>query len=149
MSASVREARGGEDASIVPLYEWLFAPPGTVPPAWDPGVAQERLREAIAAEDAAVLLVEDAAGLCGFCTAYIDIESVRFGRRCWVEDLAVHPERRSVGTGAALLDAAKTWARTRGAANLKLSSANARADAHRFYQREGSPGPAKIFEWDL
>jgi GNAT superfamily N-acetyltransferase len=58
-------------------------------------------------------------------------------RRIWVEDLAVDPERRSLGIGKLLLDAAKDWARTRGAFHLELDSAESRADAHRFYEREG------------
>lgn len=147
--AGIREARPGEEGAVVALYQWLFDPPGSVPPVWDEAAAESRLREAIDADTAVVFLAEDDEGLCGLCTAYIDIHSVRFGRRCWVEDLAVHPGRRSAGSGKALLDAAKAWAREHGAANLKLSSGNARADAHRFYEREGSPGQARIFEWDV
>ena len=40
--------------------------------------------------------------------------------------------------GKALLDAAKDWARERGATHLELDSAEARKDAHRFYEREGA-----------
>ena len=39
--------------------------------------------------------------------------------------------------GKALLDAAKDWARERGATHLELDSGEARTDAHRFYEREG------------
>jgi GNAT superfamily N-acetyltransferase len=52
-----------------------------------------------------------------------EVESVRFGGRAWVEDLAVHPARRSLGIGKCLLDAAKDWARARGASRLELESA--------------------------
>ncbi|MCU1623055.1 MAG: hypothetical protein JWL79_1900, partial [Frankiales bacterium] len=41
---TVRAARPDEAAAIVPLYEWLFLPPGSVPPGWDAVVAVERVR---------------------------------------------------------------------------------------------------------
>ena len=87
--------------------------------------------------------------LVGFCTAYDELESVRFGRRVWVEDLAVDPERRSLGTGKRLLDAAKDWARARGASHLELDSAETRADAHRFYDREHPSWRSVCFGWEL
>jgi GNAT superfamily N-acetyltransferase len=42
------------------------------------------------------------AGVTGFATAYLDMHSVRYGLRCWIEDLAVHPAHRSRGIGKAL-----------------------------------------------
>ena len=87
--------------------------------------------------------------LIGFCTAYQDIHSVRFGYRAWVEDLAVDPDSRSRGVGTALLGAARDWARERGATHLELDSAEARADAHRFYEREGAAYRAISFGWEL
>lgn len=109
-------------------------------------MAAERLRAAMASDRSAVLVTE---GLTGFCTVYLDVLSVRFGQRAWVEDLAVHPERRSTGAGKALLDAAKAWARARGASHLELDSGNARAGAHRFYAREGMAGGSTSFRIEL
>ena len=68
----------------------------------------------------------DDGAIVGFCTAYLDLLSVRYGLRCWVEDLAVDPDRRSRGIGAALLAAAREWAAARGASHLELDSAEAR-----------------------
>jgi GNAT superfamily N-acetyltransferase len=96
-----------------------------------------------------VLVAEDKGVLVGICTAYQDLHSVRYGYRAWVEDLAVDPERRSEGIGKALLDAAKAWARERGATHLELDSALARTDAHRFYEREGSEYKSFSFGWRL
>jgi GNAT superfamily N-acetyltransferase len=79
----------------------------------------------------------------------MDFDSVRFGRRCWVEDLAVDPQRRSEGIGKALLDAAKEWARGAGATHLELDSGLARTDAHRFYEREGLSWKSYSFGWEL
>ena len=137
----------------MPLYEWLFAPPGAKPAAWDVRRAALALRQAIDSHDACVLVAEErgapTARLIGFCTAYQDLHSVRFGYRAWVEDLAVDPERRSLGVGKALLDAAKGWARERGATHFELDSALTRSDAHRFYEREGAEYKSFSFGWEL
>jgi GNAT superfamily N-acetyltransferase len=85
----------------------------------------------------------------GVCTAYCTIHAIRFGPRAWVEELAVHPEMRSQGIGSRLLATAKDWARERGASHLKLDSALARTDAHRFYEREGPSGRSYSYVWEL
>jgi GNAT superfamily N-acetyltransferase len=145
----VRPAELSEVNELTSMYEWLFAPPGSRPRHWDPGHAAARLGRVISSEAAAVFVAALDDQLVGFCTAYDDIESVRFGRRVWVEDLAVDPKRRSLGIGKQLLDEAKRWARARGAARLQLDSAEARTDAHRFYERE-RPGWRSIsFGWEL
>ena len=150
MSFTVRAAEPGEEARVVPLYEWLFAPPGIVPPLWDERRAAVALREAIDSHDSAVIVAEgDSGELVGFITGYQDMHSVRFGYRVWVEDLAVHPGRRSEGIGKALLDAAKAWAGERGATHLELDSSDARTDAHRFYERENPSWRSVCFAWEL
>jgi GNAT superfamily N-acetyltransferase len=146
----VRAAEPGEEHRVIPLYEWLFAPPGVVPPSWDERRAAVALRQAIESHDSVVIVAEDDSGeLVGFCTAYQDIHSVRFGYRAWIEDLAVHPERRSLGIGKDILDAARAWARERGATHLELDSAETRADAHRFYEREKPTWRSICFGWEL
>ena len=149
MSATIREARPGEEERILPMFEWLFAPPGSTPPGWDTVRAKRPLAETIAGPDSVALVAEEGDRMIGLCTAYITIESVRFGRRCLVEELAVDPERRSEGIGAALLDAAKAWARGAGATHLELDSGLAREDAHRFYEREKPSWKSYSFGWEL
>ena len=150
MTFEVRAASRDDVDAIVPLYEWLFAPPGSKPPSWDERRAAVALRDAIESRDAVVLVaVADNGELIGICTGYQDLHSVRFGYRAWVEDLAVHPEHRSRGVGKALLDAARDWARERGATHLELDSADARKDAHRFYEREGAQYRSITFGWQL
>jgi len=146
---SIREAGEDDAREIVTLYEWLFAPPGSLPPAWDPVRAEAALREAIAAETSTVFLAEADGDRVGLCSAYLELNSVRYGRRCWVEDLAVDPARRSQGVGKALLDAAKDWARERGATHLELDSGSARTDAHRFYERENPSWTGFQYSWLL
>ncbi len=150
MAFEIRPAEPGEEERLLVAYEWLFAPPGTRPPQWDPQRATVALRQAIDSDDAAILVAGDrGGGLVGICTAYRELFSVRFGHRVWVEDLAVHPDRRSEGIGKALLDAAKSWARERGATHLELDSAETRPDAHRFYEREGPSWRSVCFAWEL
>jgi GNAT superfamily N-acetyltransferase len=146
----IRTARSGEEDQILEAYEWLFSPPGTRPSGWERGRARDALARTIADGDAAVLVAQDRErGLVGVCTVYLGPESVRFGLRCWVEDLAVHPQCRSRGIGARLLAAAREWGGGRGATHLKLDSAEARKDAHRFYEREGGSGRSLSYTWAL
>jgi GNAT superfamily N-acetyltransferase len=147
--ATVREALPEEVERVLGMYEWLFAPPGSVPPRWNPGHARAAIAQAIADPSSAVLVAEHRGDLLGLCTAYLDMNSVRFGPRCWVEDLAVSPGHRSQGIGKALLDAAKDWARERGGTHLELDSADTRMDAHRFYERERPSWTSRCFAWEL
>jgi GNAT superfamily N-acetyltransferase len=142
----VRTAAPDECEAIAAAYDWLFAPPGAPVAGWDRAVATDRLRAALADERSTVLVSE---GLTGFCTVYLDVVSVRFGQRAWVEDLAVDPEHRSAGLGKELLDGAKDWARGRGATHLELDSGEAREAAHRFYEREQPSWRSICFGWEL
>ena len=145
----MREAMPGEVERVLGMYEWLFAPPGSIPPRWDPERARAAIAEAIADRSAAVFVAEHRGELLGLCTAYLDLNSVRFGRRCWVEDLAVSPRHRSGGIGADLLDAAADWARERGATHLELDTGLARADAQRFYERRDPATKGYSYSWQL
>ena len=147
--AVVRSATLDDVDDVLSMYEWLFAPPGSRPALWDPVRATTAIRHAVSSEAAVVLVAALGDEFVGFCTAYDELESVRFGRRVWVEDLAVHPDRRSLGIGKRLLDEAKEWARARGADHLELDSAETRGDAHRFYDREQPSWRSMCFGWEL
>ena len=135
MAVRIREARPGEEQGLLALYDGLFEPPGSRPASWDPARAARALAGAIEGDRATVLVAEEGGEAVGLCTAYLDLDSVRFGLRCWVEDLVVETGSRSRGAGGALLAAAAEWARERGATHLELDSGLARSDAHRFYER--------------
>jgi GNAT superfamily N-acetyltransferase len=149
MEPTIRPARPEDAAAVVRAYDWLFAPPGSAPPGWDPARAAQALAAVMAAADSEVLVAERDGSLAGICTVYRDIRSVRFGQRSWVEDLAVDPGSRSEGIGKRLLDAAKDWARGQGATHLELDSGLARTDAHRFYDREQPSWRSLCFAWEL
>lgn len=145
----VRAATPDEAAALAPSYEWLFAAPGSRPAHWDLSTAAARLAGAAAAEGSAVLVAADSERGVGFCTVYLDLLSVRYGARAWVEDLAVAPDERSRGTGGKLLRAAMAWATDCGASHLELDSALTRTDAHRFYDRHAPDSRSMCFSWAL
>jgi ribosomal protein S18 acetylase RimI-like enzyme len=147
--ATLRTARPADVDQVVRAYTWLFEPPGSCPPKWDPERGAAAVRRAITSDSAAVLIATMADELVGFCTAYEHIDSVRFGRGVWVEDLAVHPAHRSQGVGRRLLDEAKRWAETRDATHLQLVSSQDRVDAHRFYERAEPDWRSINFGWGL
>ena len=149
MAWEVREAVHGEEDRVLAMYEWLFAPPGGPPPDWDREKAAPRLTEALDSPRATVLIAEEGERLIGLCSAYLDVLSIRYGQRCFVEDLAVDPDHRSRGVGKGLLDEAKRWAAAHGATHLELDSGTARHDAHRFYEREGPTWKGIQFSWWL
>lgn len=146
--AEIRSARPDEVDEVIAAFAWLFAPPGGLPEIWDEERARATFRGNCERGDADLLVAVDD-GIAGICSVALDLRSLRFGQRAWVEDLAVDPARRSGGLGKALLDAAKDWARERGATHLELDSGDARHDAHRFYERERPTWTSRQFSWVL
>jgi len=149
-SVRVREARPEELDALLEMYEWLFEAPGYRPRWWDEARARQALAAAIGDERSTVFVAElEDGSLAGLLSAYLDLHSVRFGLRCWVEDLAVEPAHRSMGVGTALLDAAKAWASERGATHLELDTGLAREDAQRFYERLEPQAKGYSYSWAL
>jgi GNAT superfamily N-acetyltransferase len=64
-------------------------------------------------------------------------ESLGRGRFLYVDDLVTLSTHRSKGYGAALLSWLEEYAREKHCGQLHLDSGVERADAHRFYRREG------------
>lgn len=67
------------------------------------------------------------------------------GRHVWVYDLVTAGAARSKGHGARLLAFVEDFARENGCDTVALSSGFARADAHRFYEREGYKKTSFVF----
>ncbi|MGI8460815.1 MAG: GNAT family N-acetyltransferase [Solirubrobacterales bacterium] len=149
MTTEIRPARIEEIDELLELYQWLFAPPGARPPRWDPERAGEALTEAISADESLVLAAAAEGELVGLCTAYLDLHSVRYGLRCWIEDLVVHGRFRSQGTGERLIGDAGDWAREHGATHLELDTGLARTDAQRFYERLEPATVGYSYSWAL
>ncbi len=65
------------------------------------------------------------------------MELLYCGRILQIDVLVVSEAERSTGVGKALVDHVKAEARAQGRSEVHLDSALVRADAHRFYDREG------------
>jgi GNAT superfamily N-acetyltransferase len=133
----VRPAISSDEVAVLALLEELFEPPGAFPPGYTRERGREGFRSALSEDNADVLLAVDGDRIVGLASVYADIQSIRFGKRCWLQDLVTRKTDRSRGVGRALLSAAGAWAQARGCNHLELSSGLGRLDAHRFYEREG------------
>ena len=148
MNIDVRPATLADEAAFLNLLEQLFDAPGAPAPGYTRERGSNGFRWAIEGEHSDVLLALDGRSLVGLASVYRDIESIRYGRRTWLQDLVVDRAARGGGVGKALLAAAAEWARQRGCTHLALSSGWDRKDAHRFYEREGMER-AMIYELSL
>ena len=137
MSATIRVATPADAPAVLDLVEELFDPPGRRPPDYTRERGAAGIHTALQRPDADVLVAVEGERLVGFASVYVDFLSIRFGWRCWLQDLVVTAARRSTGVGQRLLDVATGWARARGCTHLELSSATTRRDAHRFYLAAG------------
>jgi GNAT superfamily N-acetyltransferase len=135
--------------AVVAACDWLFEPPGAVSDLWDPAAAEQRLLELCTTERSTAFVAHLDSRLIGFCTVYLDLNSLRYGQRASLNEIAVDPRYRSRGLGARLLHTAKSWARDQGATQLLLDSSTSRIDAHRFYRSEKPSFEAMCFGWRL
>lgn len=147
MSIDIRVATASDERSFLDLLEELFDPPGMRPPAYTRELGSRGFRHAIEGADSDVLLAVEGGRVIGLASVYVDILSIRYGPRCWLQDLVVTAPRRSGTVGKQLMDAATGWAKERGCTHLELNSGEARSDAHRFYLREGMLQSACFQRW--
>ncbi len=137
MPITIRPATLDDEQAVLDLIEQLFDPPGGRPPEYSRERGRTGFRWAVSEPHADVLLVLDGKDLVGLSSVYQDIQSIRFGPRCWLQDLVVRDDRRGQGIGGQLLQASASWARGRSSTHLELASGAARSDAHRFYASRG------------
>ena len=142
---TIRRARADDEAEAIALIEELFVAPGRRPPDYTRERASEGFQRAVSSPKSDVLLAMDGSTPVGAATVYVDTLSVRYGLRCWLEDLVVLPTHRSGGVGKLLLDAATGWAREHGCDFLQLHSGLGRKDAHRFYLSNGMEQDSLVF----
>jgi GNAT superfamily N-acetyltransferase len=146
---ALRPAGEADLDAVLELVEELFAPPSSRASSYAPQEARERARWWLG--DGRLLLVadDDQGRPAGYVAAAVDIESIRFGRRAWVEDLVTSPAVRRLGYGAALLAGTRAWARERGCSHLVLTTSLARTGSHAFYDREGGSFASRAYRWAL
>ena len=122
---------------MLALVEELFEPPSSEAPGYTEERGRAGFKYAVHDRDADVLLAIEGERVVGLASIYADILSIRYGPRCWLQDLIVTSSHRGLGVGAKLIGAASEWARDRGCTHLELSSGDGRKDAHRFYRAQG------------
>ena len=110
----------------------------------------DALRDFFMRDDAAshVLVAEvenEVVGLVGLLALSIHSQIHLDLRTASLDAFVVDDEHRSVGIGRVMLDAGLRRAHEAGAAQIELHSNLRRADAHRFYEREGFEMTSKYF----
>jgi GNAT superfamily N-acetyltransferase len=96
-----------------------------------------RLQALGSAEGYATWVAARGARLVGFTGAMRGWSYTHDGPFARLLALVVAPDERGRGTGAALVGEVERWARAQGAAQLHLTTALHRGDAHRFYEGLG------------
>jgi GNAT superfamily N-acetyltransferase len=99
------------------------------------GAFWRRIAQDVAAEKRALLVTEDAQGLCGTVQVVFDLPENQ-PHRADVASMLVHRRVRRQGLGTALLQAAEATARERGKTLLVLDAVTG-GDAARLYERVG------------
>ena len=125
MSGPAIETAGAEDEAAVTA---LWNACGLTRPWNDPS---QDVRRAIDGATSAILVQRDEDGIAASVMVGFD------GHRGWVYYLAVAPERRRAGLGRALMDAAETWLRERGAPKIQLMVRDDNSHAIGFYKSLG------------
>ena len=146
---TIRPATPADESAVLDLIEELFVAPGARPPAYRVDDAREAIQRTIGSEGSDILLAVEGGTVVGMLALYVDFLMIRYGLRCWLEDVIVLPSHRSRGIGKALLEAAADWARRHRCTHIQLNSFNARVDAHRFYVANGMKQDSLSFNLPL
>jgi GNAT superfamily N-acetyltransferase len=144
----VVEAGPDRIAEVEPLWRALYEHHSEISPGMSGVRAFEetwsrrrrQYEEWLAGDDAALLLAEKDGRAVGYAAVTVGPGPATWDigeRVAELETLAVLADERGGGVGAALLDAAREWARARGAEAIGVGFAHTNEGARRFYEREG------------
>jgi predicted N-acetyltransferase YhbS len=141
---TVREARGSDAEALASLLTELGYPD-------EPARVAARAAELAADAASIVLVAEDGAGVIGFVAASAMPLLHEDGSWCRLSALAVAEGRRGEGVGRALVEAAETFARSRGCRYAEVTSGDRpeREAAHLFYRALGYEEVSRRFLKDL
>lgn len=85
----------------------------------------------------------------GLLTSDIQIKLRREKNQCFIEDLIVKEEYRSLGVGHKLIENVKTYAKDNGCEVIKLSSFISNIKAHKFYEDNGFIKKSFEFKYNI
>ena len=134
----IRRAMSCDAAAIQHLYVQLVSNPAVA-------VSAEQVAKLSVSDHHVVLVAEQGGRVCG--TALLSLcEDVMFGTRPFavVENVVVDQDARSQGIGAALLREVEARCKQACCSKIMVLSAAQRVDAHRFFERQGFVGSAKV-----
>lgn len=84
-----------------------------------------------------ILVLRDGPSSFGMVNLLFTISTALGGRVAILEDMVIHPARRSNGAGSSLLQTAINLARSTGCRRITLLTDRTNESAQRFYQRHG------------
>jgi ribosomal protein S18 acetylase RimI-like enzyme len=84
-----------------------------------------------------ILCATDEAGIVGMVSILFTVSTAEGGRSAWLEDMVVHPDKRSRGIGEQLLNEAIRATQKAGCRRITLLTDATNDAAMRFYQRTG------------
>ena len=104
----------------------------------DPEPYRQALTEIRRSARGDVLVADRHGEVVGLCQLVVFRHFQQHGELCAeIESLHVHPDHRSQGVGAQLVEAAVDAARREGCYRVQLTSNLQRTEAHRFYAQHG------------
>jgi GNAT superfamily N-acetyltransferase len=147
----VRPAAESDILALCDLYlefhefhaEWIPVRLCSLRPVWSAEIAglEERLREIIAGSDADILVAEAEGKISGLSEIHLREDegtSARpAARYCHLQSMFVPEDRRGSGIGRRLLAASESWARARGAKEMRLDVWEFDEGPSRFYEKHG------------
>lgn len=95
----------------------------------------ERYEAALGDADQALVVGEVNGATVGFATAHLERGASK--TICAIDELFVHPQARSVGVGAALLQQMQAWARTHSCTHVESQVLPGNRAAKNFFERVG------------
>jgi ribosomal protein S18 acetylase RimI-like enzyme len=130
MTVTLRPAQQADAKSVAVLMTELGYPSAEAD-------VQDRLRRALHSPTSRCLVAQDGDEVIGLMSAELVPYFPSGSTICRVTSLVVSSQHRRRGVGDVLMAAAATFAREHQCSGIEVTSAERRADAHRFYQRIG------------
>lgn len=132
----INVASPGDIPQLVDLLTILFTQEADFHP--DPALQAAGLGQIIESPQTGhILVLREGDTICGMVSLLYTISTALGGRVAILEDMIVHPDHRSTGTGSLLLDAAKEFAKQQGCLRITLLTDSDNSGAIRFYERHG------------